>query len=88
MTQAQYESVSPKKCFILSEVTQEDFLENNEWERLVLYKEKYILADMQIIEFDNEDVITTSIGEVTPDEEEPPQIVDPLSDNETEIFII
>ena len=64
------------------------FLENKEWERLVLYKEKYILADMQIIEFDNEDVITTSIGEVTPDEEETPQIAEPLSDNETEIFII
>ncbi len=41
-----------------------------------MHKEKYILADMQIIEFENEDVITTSVGEDEPEEEDPSGVPD------------
>lgn len=53
-----------------------------------MQKEKYVLADMQIIEFENEDVITTSVGETKPNEEETtvPQKVYSLSTDEVEIF--
>ena len=37
-------------------------MDNNRMEKRTMHKEKYILADMQIIEFENEDVITTSAG--------------------------
>lgn len=54
-----------------------------------MLKEKYILADMQIIEFENEDVITTSSGETKPEEETTvPQKFASLNDNEVEIFVI
>ena len=59
-----------------------------------MHKEKYILADMQIIEFENEDVITTSAETPVPDEEDPTTepsttqpITEPLDDDEGEIMI-
>lgn len=53
-----------------------------------MHKEKYILADMQIIEFEKEDVITTSFDENKPEDDEP--IIDPagvtLDDDESPIL--
>ena len=53
-------------------------------EKRTMHKEKYILADMQIIEFENEDVITTSAGGGSGsggDEPDMPFIPDPDAPN-------